>query len=97
MTCIFYCFWYNLGEAVKPQQWTRFVEFLNSANTRIFSLFGSSESNGVLACQLVDINDTMIPIGYPLPGVRCLLIDEQGLIINNRDNPSDIGQIHIGG
>jgi hypothetical protein len=26
-----------------------------------------------------------------------LLIDERGQVINNTDNPSEIGQIHIGG
>jgi len=37
-----------------------------------------SECNGILGCQLLDIKDTTIPIGYPLPDVQYLLIGEQG-------------------
>jgi len=90
-------FWHNLGEAMKPQEWIRFIGFLNSSNVQVSILYGVSECNVVLGYQLLDINDTAFPIGHPLPGVQRLLIDEEGQIISNTDNPSEIGQIHIGG
>jgi non-ribosomal peptide synthetase component F len=45
----------------------------------------------------IAIQHVVLPIGYPLPGIRCLLIDEQGQIISNMNNTNEIGQIHIGG
>ncbi|CAF4107974.1 unnamed protein product, partial [Adineta steineri] len=56
-----------------------------------------SESNLVFGCQLLNIKDTDIPIGYPFPTTRCLLIDDDDKIINTTDNSNKIGQIHIGG
>ncbi|CAF4054833.1 unnamed protein product [Adineta steineri] len=85
------------GEAMKPQQWTQFVNLLSSSNVQLYIIYGMSESNGVLGCQLLNIKDTNIPIGYPFPTIRCLLIDDDGKIINTADNSSKIGQIHIGG
>ena len=82
---------------MKPQQWIEFINFVTSSNTRILSSYGMSECNTVLGCQLVDITDTVVPIGYPLPGVHCLLIDQQGQKIGPTNNLGEIGQIHIGG
>ncbi len=56
-----------------------------------------SECNGVLGCRLLDIYNTIIPIGCPFFNVRCLLIDHQDNIINNITDPNKIGQLHIGG
>jgi len=56
-----------------------------------------SECNSVLGCELLDIDDVVLPLGYPLPGIQCLLIDEEGQIISNMNNTTKIGQIHIGG
>ncbi|CAF1334934.1 unnamed protein product, partial [Adineta steineri] len=85
------------GEAMKPQQWTQFVNLLSSSNVQLCVLYGNSESIVALGCQLVNIKDTNIPIGYPLPNIQCLLIDDDGKIINTTDNSNKIGQIHIGG
>ncbi|CAF1360501.1 unnamed protein product [Adineta steineri] len=47
----------------------------------------------------LDINDNMIPAGYPLPGYRCLLIDEHEEVISytTLQKCSAIGQICLGG
>jgi hypothetical protein len=82
---------------MKPQQWTKFIDLLSSSNVRVSVLYGMSECNGALWCPLLNIDDTVVPMGHPLPGVRCLLINEQNQVISHSDNPSDIGQIHIGG
>lgn len=82
---------------MKPRQWNQFIKFLSSSNTRSLSNYGLSECNTVLGCQFVDITDTTVPIGCPLPGVQCLLIDEQGQKISPTDNLGEVGQIHIGG
>ncbi|CAF0752919.1 unnamed protein product [Adineta steineri] len=90
-------FYNNLAEAVNPQQWTKFIGYLNLSTIRINSQYGMSECNGVLGCRLSDVYNTSIPIGCPFSNVRCLLIDEHDNIINNTINPNKIGQLHIGG
>ena len=67
------------------------------SKVRITVGYGTSECHGALGCQLLDINNTDVPMGHPFPGVQCLLINEQGQTIINADNSSEIGQIHIGG
>jgi acyl-coenzyme A synthetase/AMP-(fatty) acid ligase len=94
---ILFSIWFDLGEAMKPQEWAKFINLLSSSNARIFVQYGMSECNGVLGCHPLNINDAVMPLGYPFPGVRCLLINEQGQVINPLDSSSDIGQIHIGG
>ncbi|CAF4360152.1 unnamed protein product [Rotaria sp. Silwood2] len=86
-----------LGEPIKPQSWARFISFLSSSNTRVAVQYGTTESNGALACHLFDITDPILSMGYPLPSIKCLLIDEQGQQISNSGKPNEIGQIHIGG
>jgi acyl-coenzyme A synthetase/AMP-(fatty) acid ligase len=95
--CVFDSFGLNLGEAVKPHEWVQFTNFLSSFNACMSVLYGMSECSGVIGCSLLNIDDAAVPIGYPLPGVYHLLIDEQGQVINHTDNSSAIGQIHIGG
>lgn len=73
--CLRNIFCYNLGKTVKPQQWAQFINFLTSSNTRILTLYGMSECNTAFGCQLVDITDAAVPIGYPLPTIQYLLID----------------------
>ncbi|CAF1398593.1 unnamed protein product, partial [Adineta steineri] len=86
------------SDVMKPQEWTEFVNLLSSSNVQLYASYGTSESNVVLGCQLLNIKDTVIPMGYPFPTIRCLLIDDDdGKIINTTDNSSKIGQIHIGG
>jgi acyl-CoA synthetase (AMP-forming)/AMP-acid ligase II len=88
---------FYLGEAMKPQQWTRFTDLLSSSNVRVSVLYGMSECNGVLGCHLLNINDTVVPMGYPLPDIQCLLINEQGQVVNYSDSSNEIGQIHVKG
>ncbi len=82
---------------MKPQQWTRFTDLLSSSNVRVSVLYGMSECNGVLGCHLLNINDTVVPMGYPLPDIQCLLINEQGQVVNHSDSSNEIGQIHVKG
>ncbi|CAF1525664.1 unnamed protein product, partial [Adineta steineri] len=84
-------------EPLKSQQWAQFVNLLSSSNVQLCVIYGTSESSGVLGCRLLNISDTDIPIGYPFPTIQCLLIDDDGKIINTTNNSSKIGQIHIGG
>ncbi|CAF4123511.1 unnamed protein product, partial [Adineta steineri] len=86
------------SDVMKPQEWTQFINLLSSSNVQLYASYGTSESNVVLGCQLLNIKDTVIPMGYPFPTIRCLLIDDDdGKIINIIDNSNKIGQIYIGG
>ncbi|CAF2730622.1 unnamed protein product [Rotaria sp. Silwood2] len=86
------------GEEAKPQQSAQFMSFLNSSNTRIFAQYGMPECNSALGCHLLDVTDTVIPLGYPLPGIHCSVTNEQDEMINSHiGNPSNIGEIHSGG
>lgn len=80
-----------------PRYWTRFIDCLRLSNARISLVYGMSECNSVLSCQLSDINDGGIPIGYPLPTIQCLLIDQHEQIMSQTGNLGEIGQIHIAG
>ncbi len=98
MVVIFFRFFkFNVGEAMKPQQLIKFTDLLSSFKVRVSVLYGMSECNGVLGCHLLDMNDAVVPIGYPFPNVDCLLINEQNQVINHSDNSNEIGQIHISG
>ncbi|UJR34821.1 hypothetical protein I4U23_027602 [Adineta vaga] len=85
------------GEAINPQQWIKFLSYLNLSTIRINSQYGMSECNGVLGCRLSDVYNTIIPIGCPFTNVHCLLIDEQNNIIDKTINLNQIGQLLIGG
>jgi acyl-coenzyme A synthetase/AMP-(fatty) acid ligase len=87
----------NLGEALRPKQLTKLVNILKLFNVQICTQYGMTECNTALGCQLQNIDDRFVSMGHPLPGYRCLLIDEQGQMIYNTNNTSEIGQIHIGG
>lgn len=71
--------------------------FLKPYSVKVSVIYGSSECNGALGCQLFNINERDASIGHPLPGVQCLLISESGKIINAKDCLYEIGQIYIGG
>ncbi|CAF1335283.1 unnamed protein product, partial [Rotaria sordida] len=88
---------FTSGDAMKHQEWTHFLKFLTPFNPRTICLFGLSECHVPIGCQIQDIDGIDIPIGYPLPGNQCLLIGEQGDVISNTNNHSDIGEIHIAG
>ncbi|CAF4099654.1 unnamed protein product, partial [Adineta steineri] len=85
------------GEAVKPQQLINLVSVLQSFDIKVCTQYGMTECNGALGCRLLDFDDGFVPMGHPLPGYRCLLIDKQGQIIHNTNRSSEIGQLHIGG
>ena len=82
---------------MKPQEWIRFMKFLSFFNVRIISMYGMSECSVTIGCQLLDSDYTSVPIGNSLPGVLCLLINEQDQIVDNADNSDEVGEIHIGG
>lgn len=73
------------------------MAFLTSSKAQIFLLYGASEFNGVIGCYLTKTDNAAIPMGYPLPSIQCLLIDEHGQMITNVDSENSIGEIHIGG
>ncbi|CAF3340159.1 unnamed protein product [Rotaria sp. Silwood2] len=85
------------SDTLKPQELIKLFSFLSSFNTRFFILYGMSECHGVIAGHLLGINDMDVPIGYPLPGVQCLLVNESGQVVNYTGNSSGIGEIYIGG
>jgi hypothetical protein len=86
---------------MKPQQLVKLLTFINHSNTRVFVYFGLSECNVALGCQLFNNDKSIIilPIGYPMYGFRCLLVDEHGETITHTASLSEnkIGQIHLGG
>ena len=47
--------------------------------------------------HLLDIYDTAVPMGHPLPNVDCLLINERDQVIHHSNSSNEIGQIHISG
>lgn len=63
----------------------------------MYNLYGLTECNAAIGCQLKHIDDCFVPIGYPIPGCECLLIDEKGQIISNTNDSNEIGEIHLGG
>ncbi|CAF1312241.1 unnamed protein product [Adineta steineri] len=85
------------GEAMKPQQLVRLVGVLQSFDVKVCTQYGMTECNGALGCRLLNFDDGFVPIGHPLPGYRCLLINKQGQIIHSTNRSSEIGQLHIGG
>ena len=70
---------------------------LRSFNVQICTQFGMTECFAAVGCALENIDDSNVPMGFPLLGYRCLLIDEHGQLIGSANNPSEIGQLHIGG
>ncbi|CAF1166800.1 unnamed protein product [Adineta steineri] len=85
------------GEAMKPQQLVKLVGVLQSFDIKVCTQYGMTECNTVLGCRLLNFDDGFVPMGHPLPGYRCLLIDKQGQIIHSTNRSSEIGQLHIGG
>jgi hypothetical protein len=82
---------------MKPPLIAKLFSIVQSFNVQVSVLYGMSECNGVVGCQLVNTDDNFVPMGYPLQGVQCLLINEQDQIICKTDNLSEIGQLYIGG
>ena len=70
---------------------------LQPFNVHICTQFGMTECFAALGCSLENIDDDGVPMGFPLLGYRCLLIDEHGQLICSANNSSEIGQLHIGG
>ncbi|CAF0911439.1 unnamed protein product [Adineta steineri] len=87
----------TVGEAMKPQQLVKLVGVLHSFDIKVCTLYGMTECNGALGCRLFSFDNGVVPMGHPLPGYRCLLIDKQGQIIHSTNRSSEIGQLHIGG
>ena len=82
---------------MQPQQWARITKILNLFDIRVSILYGSSECQIVIGCHLFDLNHSIMLMGRPLPDVHCLLIHEQGHMLNQKDNTNEIGEIYIGG
>jgi acyl-coenzyme A synthetase/AMP-(fatty) acid ligase len=82
---------------MKPKQLAKLINILQLFSVQLCTQYGMTECNTALGCQLQNLNNNFVPLGYPLPGYRCLLINKQGRIIDNTKNSSEIGQIHIGG
>ncbi len=82
---------------MKPKQLAKLFSILQLFNIQVCTAYGMTECNIALGCQLLNLDDNFVPMGYPLPGYQCLLIDKQGQIIHNTKNSSEIGQLYIGG
>ena len=83
---------------MKPKQLAKLIDILRLFNIQICTQYGMTECNTALGYQLLNTDeDDGLSMGYPLPGYRYLLINEQEQIIYNRNNPSEIGQIHLTG
>ncbi|MGL6258953.1 amino acid adenylation domain-containing protein [Vibrio sp. WXL210] len=75
------------GEAVYPEplaHWQKAVKHRNlcnhNGNIRLFNTYGPTEATVVATCaELQDFrqDDTLLPIGLPLPGVEALVLDER--------------------
>jgi len=70
-----------------------------SAKTALMSVFGASECHIMLSKRVVNLShadypSSIIPIGRPLPGITCLLLDDNQRLITNYDQ---IGELYIGG
>ncbi|CAF4107235.1 unnamed protein product, partial [Adineta steineri] len=92
-------FW-TAGEVYKPRDLARLKSF--APQTYIFLAYGLSEtfccignSFGKSIDQFANL--TSLPIGHPLPGYRCLLIDEANGQIISPSTLNQIGQIHVTG
>lgn len=90
-------FHFNLGDVIKPKQQTKLFDVLKMFNIQVCFLYGMTECNLILGYPLLNIDESILPLGYPLPAYRCLLIDEKGQLISSTNNSIDIGQIHIAG
>ncbi|CAF3739172.1 unnamed protein product [Rotaria socialis] len=92
------------GESSKITTLRTLINYLDLKTTRVFIFYGLSECNTAVghvlsepSLQLGNISGS-VPIGRPLPGYRCVLVNEQGELIdtllNGKENQ---GSIHIGG
>ena len=82
---------------MKTQLWAQFIDILVSTNTGVSPTYGTSECQMILGCHSYNFNNIIVPMGYPLPSVHCLLIGDQGQVISPLDNINEIGQIHAAG
>ena len=88
------------GEASKPKHLAKLKSF--AAQAKLFMIYGLTEINTAIGCYLdYDIDElanlNILPIGRPLFGYRCLLVDEIDGHIISSSNLNEIGQIHLAG
>ena len=82
---------------MKPQQWAQFMNILTSSNTGVAIMYGTSECQLISGCHSCDFNNIIVPIGYPLPNVHCILVNENEQVINPTKDINEIGQIYAAG
>ena len=82
---------------MKSEHLNRFIDILSLSNTRLSTLYGTSECQVISGCHLSCFNNAPVPIGRSIPGAQCLLIDEQGKVMNHKDNLNDVGEMYAGG
>jgi amino acid adenylation domain-containing protein len=86
----------SLGETLLPKVANR-ISDLMSADALLYNLYGPAECSLISTCHLVtrnDLNSDHIPIGRPLPGYTCQVLDAclQHVLCGHQ-----IGQLFIGG
>lgn len=90
-----------LDESLEVQHLTKIKSFF--PHTRIFFIFDMAEANAAIgreitesAAELAELNT--LPIGCPLTGYKCLLVDEinDGRVISPLDM-NQIGQMYLAG
>lgn len=73
------------------------MSILRFSNTTAVTVYGATECQWVCSYHLLEVSNTVVPIGRPLSSISFLLVAENGQLLNDKNNRSEIGQIHIGG
>ena len=83
------------GEALSP--WIAANLFSTMPNARLVNVYGSSETGADATyhevCEPVDVDCESIPIGKPLGGAICLLLDENGDLLQG----VAVGELYVSG
>ena len=82
---------------MKLQQRVQFMDILTASNTGVAMTYGTSECQLISGCHSSDFNNIIVPIGYPLPNVHLVLVNENEQVINPTKDINEIGQIYVAG
>ncbi len=86
------------GESVKTPLVKSFGKHL-PPKTELMVAFGLAETGPILCKRIVnpthaDFPSSIVPIGRPLPGIICLLLDDNQRLITHCDQT---GELYVGG
>lgn len=83
------------GEASSPSDLRLLMSF--APDIRVFNRYGPTETTIIVTHQPVTaemIDEGVVPLGHPHPGVTFRLVDEDNTLI---DEPGRVGELYIGG